>query len=109
VTRDVSATYSDHFSFWLAGYPSILLIEADPHSAEYPLTPYYHTEDDTSDSISEEQLTEVTKALLYGLLGLFEPKDEMNPVPIVITGTAAILATATLVFLYRRTRKGGTT
>ena len=71
VVIDSSIAYSDHYPFWIAGYPSMLICEAvSDKGLPYEFNPNYHTQDDTIDQLSMEQMTEVSKALLGSILAL---------------------------------------
>jgi Zn-dependent M28 family amino/carboxypeptidase len=52
-------TYSDHASFWNAGYAALLAIEDD---ADF--NPYYHTANDRLDKLNLTYMTAVTRAVL---------------------------------------------
>ena len=49
--------YSDHSSFWDYGYPAILLIEDD-----YDFNPYYHTTNDTANSLKWAYFAQAVRA-----------------------------------------------
>ncbi len=50
---------SDHYSFWQAGYPAVLIIEDwDDH------TPYYHTTSDRVSTLNMDYYTQYVKAIL---------------------------------------------
>lgn len=51
--------YSDHASFWQYGYPAIIGIEHD-----LDFTPYYHTVNDTLDTLDLDYFTAAVKAAL---------------------------------------------
>lgn len=90
---------SDHYSFWLAGYPSILVIEELADGL--PVNPYYHSENDTVDRLSQEQMTVITKALLGGFLELQSlHKEKTSYVEILAISTAAVVAIAMVILLY---------
>jgi Zn-dependent M28 family amino/carboxypeptidase len=55
-------TWSDHSSFWHAGYPAFMITDTAPY--RYP---YYHSPQDTPEKVHYEDLAQVTQ----GLLGLF--------------------------------------
>lgn len=101
--------YSDHYSFWLGGYPSTLVIEELSNTTSYPANPYYHTAGDTSDRISGEQIAELTKALLAGLLELVEPGEEDATHLAIATGAACAGTAAVAIgaFLCMRTKRSG--
>ena len=109
VVEDEFASYSDQYSFWSAGYPAILLIEADPHSTSYSLSPHYHTANDTIDKLSQEQIAETTKGLLSGILGLLNPREKTDTLLIVIALSGAIIAVSAMSYFYLRSRKVGRT
>jgi len=50
--------WSDHWSFWQAGYPAVMVTDTAPY--RYP---WYHTPADTSDKISAERLAQVVDGL----------------------------------------------
>jgi Zn-dependent M28 family amino/carboxypeptidase len=50
--------WSDHWSFWQAGYPAMMVTDTAPY--RYP---WYHTPDDTPDKVSAESLAEVVDGL----------------------------------------------
>ena len=52
------AGWSDHWSFWQAGYPALMVTDTAPW--RYP---WYHTPDDTPDKIDFEKLSDVVNGL----------------------------------------------
>jgi hypothetical protein len=91
--------YSDHYPFWVAGYPSMLVIEDLVDG--WPVNPYYHTENDTVAHLSEEQMTVITKALLGGFLGLQSPqKERTSNEGVLIVLAIVVVAVAIVVSLY---------
>jgi Zn-dependent M28 family amino/carboxypeptidase len=50
--------WSDHWSFWQAGYPGIMVTDTAPF--RYP---HYHTEQDTPDKLDYERLARVVAGL----------------------------------------------
>ena len=52
------AGWSDHWSFWKAGYPGLMITDTAPF--RYP---YYHTGKDTADKIDFERMTMVVKGI----------------------------------------------
>ena len=63
--------YSDHASFWNVNYEAVLITEELASTVRpYPLNPYYHTSFDTSDKLSESQITEVTRCVAAVVLDL---------------------------------------
>ena len=89
---------SDHYPFWLAGYPSVLVIEEMANNR--PVNPGYHTENDTSDSLSMEQMTVITEALLAGFLTLQTPQEEKSSYAAWIISGLVIIAVVALSSLY---------
>jgi len=59
------AGWSDHWSFWQAGYPALMVTDTAPW--RYP---WYHTPDDTPDKIDFERLAEVVNGLEQVILAL---------------------------------------
>lgn len=54
-----NAADSDHYSFWAAGFPAVLVIEDwNDH------TPYYHTSSDTLASLNMDYMTAFTRLML---------------------------------------------
>jgi hypothetical protein len=98
-----SVDYSDHWSFWQAGIPSMLVIEELDEVTTFPMNPYYHTSSDTVDTLSIEQVAAVTQALLGGLL----MTDERPGSDALLFGTvlmsAAIVSVAAIIY-FRRMR-----
>lgn len=73
-TINASITYSDHSPFWDQGFSALLGIE------DYPLNnPYYHKTNDTSDKLTMDFVTDVTRASLAVAAKLAQP--ETTPVP----------------------------
>jgi hypothetical protein len=78
-----TATYSDHETFWVQGYPAILLIENAPpwnSSAVYTANPYYHTSSDTLGTVNLELVRRVTEGVLamaHGMSGVVTSVDEL--------------------------------
>ena len=52
------AQWSDHASFWEAGYPALMVTDTAPY--RYP---WYHTADDTPDKIDFERFAQVADGL----------------------------------------------
>lgn len=90
---------SDQYPFWMAGYPSMLVIEEIVYGA--PANPYYHSENDTVDHLSEEQTTVITKALVAGFLGLQMPHEEKagSSAMLVLLVAVAVAISAVLTVL----------
>lgn len=95
-------SYSDHSSFWGAGYPSMLVIEELSEESYIPLNPYYHTSNDVASSLSEEQMAAVTQALLGGVLQLAvgeEGSGISSYVAIALASSACAVAIAAFMIL----------
>ena len=100
---DPAVSYSDHYSFWVAGYPSMLVCEAAYDAGlPYEFNPNYHTEDDTVDQLSVEQMTEVSKALLGGMLTLngFASDESGTSIEAQLLLVALCVVTAVVILLY---------
>lgn len=94
-----SVGFSDHYPFWLAGYPSMLVIEELVDG--WPVNPYYHTENDTASRLSEEQMGVITKALLGGFLELQSPHEgRTSNAGVLIVSATTIVAIAIVILLY---------
>lgn len=94
--------YSDHSSFWGAGYPSMLVIEELSEESDLPLNPYYHTSSDVATSLSEGQMAAVTQALLGGVLQLAageEGSGISSYVAIALASSACAVAIAAFMIL----------
>ena len=67
LTSRPNDAYSDHFSFWLAGYPAICLIEYawpwNPYVLYQP-NPVYHTSFDTIGTVNMELVRRVTQLIV---------------------------------------------
>ena len=100
---DPTISYSDHYPFWVVGYPSVLVCEAAYGSGlPYEFNPSYHSAEDTLDKLSLEQMTEVSKAILGGLLILngFASSDEGLDIMTVILLVAVVVVIAAVIVLY---------
>lgn len=62
------AGWSDHWSFWQAGYPAIMVTDTAPY--RYP---HYHRPTDTADRIDYARFTEVVKGLRAAVDALANP------------------------------------
>lgn len=102
-----SVTYSDHGPLWANGIPSMLVVEELDPDMLYPVNPYYHTSNDTTDHISPAQLEAVAKALLGGFL-LLEGDEEGASMALVFGAVlmcaAAVAVAAAVAFRRRRGR-----
>lgn len=110
VQRNSMITYSDHASFWSAGYPAVLVVEELSESGR-PINPYYHSSDDTVEKLSGSQMESLTRCLLAGALAILEPAEDEDALVAVLTALALVAATAVTVtitfMLYTRKRRKG--
>jgi len=98
-------TYSDHSSFWSAGYPSMLVIE-ELSDAYVPVNPYYHTSSDVASTLSEDQMVAVTQALLGGVLQLAAADSSTGVSMLVaITLASAVCAVVIVTFVIHIKRR----
>lgn len=98
--------YSDHYPFWVAGYPSMLVIEELVDG--WPVNPYYHSENDTIGYLSEDQMTSVTKAVLGGFLGLQDQSGQKEDSYLFwIVVIVAVVAATVMISLYIIMRRRG--
>lgn len=67
--------WSDHWSFWQAGYPAIMLTDTAPY--RYP---HYHSASDTPDRVDVERLARVVIGL-RAMLGELAGARAAAPVP----------------------------
>ncbi len=109
VVVDPTMAYSDHYSFWLAGYPSMLVCETAPGTGiSYEFNPNYHTRDDTIDQLSAEQMTVVTQALLAGMLALngpAAPEGDSDLLVVLALIALSILIAAVVVIYILKVKK----
>jgi hypothetical protein len=101
-----SVTWSDHYPFWVAGYPSMLLVEELDEHHEFPENPYYHTPEDTWDKLSESQMENATRALAGGVLKVTQPQPREGFSMWTVLGLV-ILGAIIIMWLYIRIRKAG--
>lgn len=99
-------SYSDHYPFWLNGYPSMLMIEEISTDTHVPVNPHYHTENDTSDKLSQEQMAEITKAIVAGLMDVAKQERDSN-LTLIATSLGLAGVSAAAVFVHNRKRKAG--
>jgi Zn-dependent M28 family amino/carboxypeptidase len=107
VVVDPTINFSDHFSFWEAGYPCTLAFESSPQGDQYQFNPYYHTSEDLVSHLSEGQMENVTKATLGALMtlsGLDESNSPSTTVLLLIVLAASVVAI--IVLLMFRMRDG---
>lgn len=107
VVVDPTINFSDHFSFWEAGYPCTLAFESAPYGDQYQFNPYYHTSEDLAYHLSEGQMESVTKATLGALVtlsGLDESNSISTTVLLLIVLTASVVTI--IVLLMFRLRDG---
>jgi hypothetical protein len=89
-----SFIWSDHASFWNSGYSAICGIE----DANVP-NPYYHTTQDTIDTLNLDFMTEAVKASLATVAELAQPVSS----PQTPTGLISRSQVASSLFLSRKT------
>lgn len=69
---------SDHYRFWEVGYNAIFYFEAK-------FNPYYHSPDDTLETMDTAYATSVSQLIVATLAGLAEPVDIQCPsVPVIV-------------------------
>lgn len=107
IDLNASVTWSDHYPFWIAGYPSMLLIEELGGPWEFPVNPYYHSSDDTSGTLSESQMENATKALAGGTLQMTRPLPKDDSGSITVVAGLAVLGAIIIMGFYIRRRKAG--
>lgn len=95
-----SHPYSDHYPFWMAGYRGVLVIE-ELHDGEL-MNPNYHLDSDTSDTLSESQMAEVTKALLAAILDVNGYREGVGIYPLIIALVFGTIIISTALLLYIR-------
>ena len=108
VTHELSDSivYSDHSAFWEQGYRSILIIEELDSVTKRPVNPYYHSSEDTADKLSDEQMTNVAKALLGALLDLtYQGEDSYTRQSYVVVAAVAMAVVIAVTVLLLRRRK----
>lgn len=69
----VNADYSDHDSFWQAGYNAVLLIENAPpwnNGNYYTANPFYHTSSDTFETLNMNLVKKITQLCLAAVCNL---------------------------------------
>ena len=99
-----SVGFSDHYPFWLAGYPSMLVIEEIVDGL--PVNPHCHTENDTAAHLSAEHMAVITKALLGGFLELQSPQNERTSYAgVLIVSATVVVAIAIVLSLYIMKRR----
>jgi len=102
-------TYSDHSSFWSAGYAAVLVTEQLSESG-HPSNPYYHTPADTANKLSVSQMENITRSLLAAALDMVQPSEGFMETQTVIAVAAMTVlvsgAVAATIVLYSRRKKG---
>jgi len=95
--------FSDHYPFLEQGYPTTAILEEFVNG--WPVNPYYHTENDTSEHISVEQMENVTRAVMAAFLELGvqtpEPRG-LSVVWIAVIVAAALIITVALIVLMKK-------
>lgn len=88
---------SDHFPFWQNGYPAL-------HLANFPLSPDFHTMDDTADDIDPYYLSSVTELVADLILetdGNSETQATCQMVPLKSWGVAVLGLVCLVIFRVR--------
>lgn len=102
-------SYSDHWPFWQADYPSLLAIEWINQVTYVPMNPHFHTAEDVASTLSESQMVEITKAFLGAVLSLNPEVTDKGQQGEWVYGavavTAVIVVAASVVVYVRRSRK----
>jgi Zn-dependent M28 family amino/carboxypeptidase len=70
------AGFSDHWAFWKAGYPGLMV--TDTALYRYPL---YHTSGDTPDQLRYDRMARVVAGLEGVVLELAGPREPTAPAP----------------------------
>jgi len=105
-----SAKYSDHASFWAEGYPSVLVTEELNPFSSYPLNPYYHTEADTLDKLSLDQIEAVAEAVIGGTLMIADVDTERTADSLLLAiGICAIICVTVAFIIASRRRNNDDT
>lgn len=102
--------YSDHASFWARAYPSVLVTEELDPVSSYPLNPYYHTEADTLDKLSLDQVEAVAEAVIGATLLTADMDAERTAgsLPLAIGISVVAGVTVTFIIASRRRNNDGT-
>jgi Zn-dependent M28 family amino/carboxypeptidase len=96
--------YSDHASFWQYGYPSLAVTEQAVNGRL--INPHYHTAQDILSYLSVDQMVEITRAVLGGLILLENPQDSENDwwIPVVAASAVAVVVTVGVIHVYMHRR-----
>ncbi len=103
-----SISFSDHWPFWEADYPSMLVIEEIDQTTHYPANPFYHTSDDRAYHLSESQMASMTKALLGAVLSLDAGSGQEVPSDLIVTSAVIVIVTSAMtvaIIIYIRERR----
>lgn len=101
-------SFSDHWPFWQAGYPSMVAIEQIDPTTFYPVNPFYHSSEDRAFHLSQSQMASMTKAFLAAVLSLdLSSGDGTNQENIVIALVIVVIVAAAVVaiIVFFRTRR----
>lgn len=94
---NASATWSDHSSFWYAGYDAICAIENDQpwsnHSPYYIANPYYHKSSDLPSTVDMVLVTKMAK-LIAAATAELATRGSYLSVPYTVAGTILDVETA---------------
>jgi len=99
--------YSDHASFWSAGYPAVLVTE-QLSELGHPINPFYHSSEDTASKLSGSQMENITRCLLAAALDIIGPPGESARTETIIVVAAIAVAgiAAVTITLHLRKRNG---
>ena len=107
VVIDATIHFSDHYSFWEAGYPCTMAFESIPQSYEYEFNPYYHSSEDVIVHLSEGQIENVTKATVGALVDLAGIEESSGlPTSVLLFILLAVSAAVIITFVLFKTRNG---
>ena len=62
--------WSDHWSFWKAGYPAIMITDTAPYR-----NPFYHTPEDTPDKLDYDRMARVVHGLTHVVRAIAGPSS----------------------------------
>jgi leucyl aminopeptidase len=102
---DSGIRYSDHLSFWNNGYPGLLVIEEIDQYRKFPVNPFYHGSGDLLERLSIPQITEVSKAILGGVIALLTPEEGLSALTVGAIIVIVALAAVALVYYLHKRRK----
>ncbi|MHC1738386.1 MAG: M28 family peptidase [Ignavibacteriaceae bacterium] len=89
----LSATYSDHASFWDEGYKAILLIENAPpwnSNSFYTANPFYHTSSDSFHTLNMTLVQKVTQWSLGSISAFASPLTDADDEELIRANSYAL-------------------